>query len=153
RNGGVDEIGLFNPSYMALHFSKMTYPVHGYFNEMVVHPPVHYEVIALAMRAGFNSYYAEATPTLFMLLLGVALIAFGPFPGPVKIGLLYGLWVSMAFLGPTGQEIFGMRPEGDVEASWMAGLIALESGRLRKWNVPMLFLGALLLTYAGSLHY
>jgi len=153
RNGGVDEIGLFNPPYMALHFGKMTYPVHGYFNNMVVHPPVHYEMIALAMRAGLNSYYAEATPTLLMLLLAVALIAVGPFPGPVKIGLLYGLWVSMAIFGRAGIELFGMRPEGDIEASWMAGLVALESGRLEKWNLPKLFLGALLITYAASLHY
>lgn len=153
RNGAVDEIGLFNPPYMALHFGKMTYPVHGFFTVMVVHPPVHYEMIALAMRAGLNSYYAEATPTLIMLLLGVWLVAFGPFPGPVKIGLLYGLWVSMAIFGRAGIEMFGMRPEGDIHASWFAGLVALESARLDKWNLPKLFLGALLLTYAGSLHY
>ncbi|HEY2844666.1 MAG TPA: hypothetical protein VGJ09_13490 [Bryobacteraceae bacterium] len=153
RNGAVDEIGLFNPPYMAFHFGKMTYPVHGYFNAMVVHPPVHYEMIALAMRLGFNSYYAEATPTLLMLLLGVLLIARGPFPGPVKIGLLYGVGFSVALFGGVGLELFGTRPEGDVAASWLTGLVALESGRLEKWNLRKLFAGALILTYAGSLHY
>ena len=153
RGGGVDEIGLFNPPYMALHFNKITYPMHRQFNNMVVHPPVHYEMIALMMRLGFNSYYAEATPTLFMLVLAVLLIAFGPFPGPVKIGLLYGVWVSMTIFSRASIEMFGMRPEGDVAASWLAGLVALESARLEKWNLKKLFLGALLLTYAASLHY
>jgi len=34
RDGDVDEIGLYNPTYMAVHYGKMTYPAHGYFTSM-----------------------------------------------------------------------------------------------------------------------
>ena len=68
RQGWVDEIGLFNPTYMNVHYGKISYPVHGYFDSMVVHPPVHYKMIAAFMSRGFTYYYAQATPTLLMCL-------------------------------------------------------------------------------------
>ena len=153
RHGGIDEIGLFNPTYMALHYGKMTYPVHGYFDAMVVHPPVHYEAIAILMRLGLSLYYAQATPALLMLFLCIWLIVRGPFTGPVKIGLLYGIWVSVAIFGKIGIEMFGMRPENHLGAAWLAGLVALESARLEKWNLKLLCGGTFLLTYASGIHY
>ena len=167
RQGGDDEIGLFNPTYMDLDYGKATYPVAGFYDSMPVHPPIHYKIIAAFMRAGMTLYYAQATPTVLLLLLCVGLIVTSRFSSPVKIGFLFGLWLSYAFFskpgtelfrhGPVGEgwvlELFGMRPEGDVGAGWLAGLLALESGRQRDWSLPKIFLGALLLTYAASLHY
>lgn len=153
RGGSVDEIGLYNPSYMFAHYGTMTYPIYGYYDAMFVHPPVHYLLIGLLMRLGMTLYYAQATPTLLMALLCVWLIARGPFSAPVKIGFLYGLWVSMAAFTRFGLELFGMRPEGDLGAAWLAALVLLESGRLRNWNPRQLFAGTLLLAYACSLHY
>jgi hypothetical protein len=167
RQGGGDEIGLFNPTYMDLNYGKATYPVYNFYHSMPVHPPVHYKVIAMFMRCGFTLYYAQATPTIMLLLLSVWLIVRGQFPSPVKIGFLFGLCLSYVFfckarieLGANepvgygaGMELFGMRPEGELGAAWMAGLLAFESGRQDHWNLPKLFLGSLLLTYAASLHF
>lgn len=153
RTGDIDEIGLYNPTYMYVHYGKMTYPVHGFFDKMIVHPPVHYALIGILMRSGFPLYYAEATPTLVLALLCVWLTVRAPFTAPVKIGLLYGLWISMAVFARFHIELFGMRPEGDVGVAWLAGLILLESGRLNAWNPVELSAGAFLLAYACSLHY
>ncbi len=153
RGGSIDEIGLYNPTYMFAHYGTMTYPIYGYYNAMFVHPPVHYLLVGILMRLGMTLYYAQATPTLVMVLLCIWLIVRSPFTAPVKIGFLYGLWVSMAAFSRFGLELFGMRPEGDLGAAWLAALVLLESGRLRNWNPKELFAGTLLLAYACSLHY
>lgn len=167
RQGGGDEIGLFNPTYMDVNYGKITYPVYNFYHSMPVHPPVHYKVIAMFMRSGMTLYYAQASPTILLLLLSVLLILRSQFPSPVKIGFLFGLGLSYVFfckagieLGANepagygaGMELFGMRPEGELGAAWMAGLLALESGRQDAWNLPKLFFGSILLTYAASLHF
>ena len=144
---------MFNPSYVDLHYGKVTYPIYGYFEGMVVHPPLQYKIIGTLMRWGFSYYYAEGTPTLLMSLVAVVLIILGPFRAPVKIGLLCGLASVIAVFGNSNTELFGMRPEGHLNAVWMAGLIALESGRLLKWNLKWLGAGAFLVSYASGLHY
>ncbi len=153
RTGGGDEIGLLNPTYMAVHYGKMTYPVYNFFNSMPVHPPVHYELIALFMRAGMTLYYAQATPTVILLLLCIVLIVTSQFSTPVKIGLLFGLWLPYACLLALGGECFGMRPEGNLNAAWLAALLLLESGRQANWNPPRIFTGAFLLTLAAGMQY
>jgi hypothetical protein len=156
RNGHMDELTFYNPSYMISHFGKWTYPGYAhrtYFADPVItHPPLHVGLIGLLGRIGFTYYYAEATPTVFFFLLGILLILHGPFPAPVKLGLLF----SIAFLMLTGETFalfFGTRPEGELHAAWFAALILLESGRLDSWSHPKLFAGAFLLTWASGLHY
>jgi len=151
--GSVDEIGLFNPTYMDLHFGKATYPIYGYFDTMVVHPPMQYKIIAAIMRRGLSYYYAEATPTVLLSLAAIVLIAISSFPAPVKIGLLFGIVGPIAIFATEDFELFGMRPEGHLNAAWLAGLIALESGRIMNWDWKRLSLGAFLMTYASGLHY
>ncbi len=48
----IDDIGLFNPVYMYVHYGKFTYPTYGAFQEMVVHPPTHYLVLAWLTKLG-----------------------------------------------------------------------------------------------------
>jgi hypothetical protein len=82
----------------------------------------------------------------------VAAIVRSVFPSPVKLGLLF----SIGFLATTGETItlcFGTRPEGEVQAAWLLGLVLLESGRLDHWNRLRLFAGALFLTWASGIHY
>lgn len=153
RQGGVDEIGLFNPAYVDLHYGRMAYPIYGDFDAMVVHPPLHYKIIAAFMRRGRTHYYAEATPALLMLLFGIVLVVCSSFPAPIKMGLLCGLAAPIAVFARLGMELFGMRPENHLNAAWLAGLIALESARLANWNLKGLFAGAFLLTYASGIHY
>jgi len=153
RIGGSDELGLYNPTYMDVHYGKMTYPIYGFYDSMPVHPPIHYKAIAAFMRAGLTLYYAQATPTALWLLLCIGLVVSSRLSSSVKIGFLFGICMSYAFLFETGAELFGMRPEGELGAAWLAGLLALETGRQNEWNLPRIFLGALLLTYAASLHF
>jgi hypothetical protein len=156
RNGDMDELTFFNPSYMISHFGKWTYPGYAhraFFDEPVItHPPLHVGLIGLLGRLGFTYYYAEATPTVFFFLLAILVILRGAFPPPVKLGLLF----SIGFLMLTGETFavsFGTRPEGELQAVWLAGLLLLESGRLDNWYHPKLFAGAFLLTWASGLHY
>jgi len=156
RNGDMDELTFYNPSYMVSHFGKWTYPGYAhrtYFDDPVItHPPLHVGLIGLLGRIGFTYYYAEATPTVFFFLLAILVILRGRFPAPVKLGLLF----SIGFLMLTGETFalcFGTRPEGELHAAWFAGLLLLESGRLEDWNHPKLFAGAFLLTWASGVHY
>ena len=156
RNGDVDELMMYNPSYMLAHFGKLTFPTYSYRTfydkPVVIHPPIHTAWIGLLQRAGFTWYYAAPVPAVILLLLGIAAVVAGAFPAPVKLGLLF----SLGFVVSTGEAFFapfGVRPEGEVLAAWFAGLILLEAGRLADWNRPKLFAGALLLTYASGVHY
>lgn len=156
RPVSVDELGLYNPIYMLIQYGKMTYPVHGYFDGMYVHPPVHYAEIGLLMKSGLGLYYAEAVPVLFLVLLNLLLICRGGFPMAVKMGLLFGFYSAAALstdLGASAHSMFGLRPDVHLALAWFAGLVALESGRLDGWSARKLFLGAFLVTYASGIHY
>ncbi len=152
----MDELTFYNPSYMLAHFGKLTYPgyPHGiYFDEPVItHPPVHVGLIGLLGRLGFTWYYAEATPTVVFFLVAIIAIVRGAFPATVKLGLLF----SIGFVMLTGENLatcFGTRPEGELHAAWLAGLVLLESGRLANWNIARLAAGAFFLTWASGVHY
>src|SRR5579872_2411565 len=74
RGSEIDEIGLFNPVYMKLHFGRMTYPIYGHFQSMFVHPPVRYSEVAALMRAGFTLPYAEELiPSLLMIAIAIVI--------------------------------------------------------------------------------
>lgn len=150
----MDELGLYNPAYMVAHYGKLTYPIYGDYEKMpvIVHPPIHVGLIGLLSRLGLTWYYAEGTPTAFLLLLGVWIVARGAFPTPVKLGLLFGVGFLMS-AGNLPVAWFGTRPEGALHAAWFTALLLLESGRLDNWNRGRLFGGAFLLTWASSIHY
>jgi hypothetical protein len=153
RGGGPDELGLYNPSYMVSHYGRVTYPVFSRYDATIIHPPLHTGAIGLLNFFGFTWYYAEATPVVLWFLLAIWVAVRGAFPAPVKMGLLFGIAFLMS-LGPcVGILYFGTRPEGHVEAAWLAGLLLLEDGRLKEWNSPRLFAGALALMWASSVHY
>ena len=152
RGGGPDELGLYNPSYMVSHYGRATYPTFYEYDATIIHPPLHTGTIGLLNLLGFTWYYAEATPVVLWFLLAIWVTVRGAFPAPVKMGLLFGI----AFLMSVGPRVncvyFGTRPEGHVEAAWLAGLLLLEDGRLRGWSPPRLFAGALALMWASCVH-
>lgn len=113
RNGAVDEPGFLNPPYMLAHHGHIafpTYPHNNFFDlPVITHPPVHVMWIGLLWRLGFSVYYAEATPTVLLLLLAIAIILYSPFPEPVKLGWLF----SIGFLAASVETItlcFGFGP-------------------------------------------
>jgi len=156
--GYVDELGLYNPSYMFAHYGNLTYPVYGNFDSVIaIHPPVHVGAIGALARLGFTWYYAEATPAFLWFLLGIVLIVRGPFPAIMKLALLFSIAFLLHGSGPGadgfGFNIFGTRPEGHVQAAWLAGLLLLESGRLENWRKAKLFAGAFALAWGSGVHY
>ena len=153
RGGGPDELLLYNPSYMVSHYIRATFPVCFQYDATIIHPPLHTGTIGLLNLLGFTWYYAEATPVVLWFLLAIWVTVRGAFPASVKMGLLFGIAFLM-FVGPwVGFVYFGTRPEGHVEAAWLVGLLLLEDGRLREWNLPRLFAGALALMWASCVHY
>jgi hypothetical protein len=156
RNGAVDEPGFLNPPYMLVHYGHLTFPTfpHNAFFDLPVmtHPPVHVMWIGLLWRLGLSVYYAEATPTVLLLLLSIAIILGSPFPTPVKLGWLFSIGF-LAASGDTLTDCFGSRPEGEIQAAWFCGLLLLEAGRLGDWDRRRLCAGALFLTWASGVHY
>lgn len=149
RQISYDEAGLFNPVYMLLHYGRMTYPIHGHFDDMVIHPPTHYLMLALWMKLGFSLFHAAAViPILSFLAAGCFLLS-SPFEFSAKIGLLFGAFLAAVVWTPT----LTVRPDVSLALAWIAGLIGLEAGRLANWDPKRLFAGSLFLVYAATLHY
>src|SRR5262249_37656107 len=98
HNDWIDELGLFNPVYMFVHYGKMTYPVYAHFDEMVVHPPTHYALIGGLMKLGLNVYFAESIPSYAFTLLILLLVCRGSFPNAIKLGLLLGIFSAVMLL-------------------------------------------------------
>src|SRR5205814_4785790 len=69
----IDDIGLFNPVYMYVHYGKFTYPTYGSFQEMVVHPPTHYLVLAWLNKLGVPLSYIAAVPPFLLIVLASSL--------------------------------------------------------------------------------
>src|SRR5262245_53847304 len=64
-----DEIGLQNPVYTFYTTGRMTYPMHGHPEFMVVHPPTHYAIVALLMKLGVPMFAASAAPLIVLTLV------------------------------------------------------------------------------------
>jgi hypothetical protein len=154
RAGGVDEMGLFNPVYMKLHYGRMTYPIHYQPDTMVVHPQLRYAEVAALMSMGMSLFHAESFVFTFLAILILLLVGTGKFQPVVKTGLLFGFLAAVTFNASIHTwSSYGLRPDLQVGAAWFAGLLLLEDGRLRGWDVKRLGLGAFVVTYASGLHY
>ena len=153
RGSEIDEMGLFNPVYMKLHFGRMTYPIYGHFQSMFVHPPVRYSEVAALMRAGFTLPYAEEfMPCL--LTIGIALaIAQARLSRGSKLCLLFGYFAALGWMSSIDDSLRTLRPDQQLALAWFFALVLLQDGYLREWNLPRLFLGSFFLTYASGLHY
>ena len=153
RNVDVDEAGLLNPPYMYARYGHIAYPVYGYPDAMVVHPPLHAWLIGYLWKHGVTLYYAEAfVPALLVFLIFIAVLT-APFPSILKLALLFGIAVPFAQAFHIYFPTFGTRPETHVYAAWFLGLVLLEAGRLSGWETKRLFLGSFFVTYASGVHY
>jgi hypothetical protein len=149
RSISFDEAGLANPSYMLLHYGRITYPIHGQFDGLVVHPPTHYLGIALLMNLGLGLFHAAAVMPVLCFAAAGFLLLFSRIAFPARFGLLFGIYLG-AVIWTSTQTV---RPDLSLALAWIAGLIALESARLADWNPNRLFVGSVLLGYAAVVHY
>jgi hypothetical protein len=150
RTPFFDEVGLHNPIYMAMHYHRMTYPIHGHVHDMVVHPPLHYQIVAWLGRAGLPLFTAAGVPLCVLAALALTTICRGPFPSAVQLGMILGVFQA-AFLW--NRWPCTLRPELHLALAWFTGLVVLESARSSGWTWGKLGLGGFLLAYASGIHY
>jgi hypothetical protein len=152
REPTFDEQALFNPIYVFLKTGHMSYPVYPTANSasgMFVHPPTHYFLIAVLMWiSGLPVMAAAIVPVLLWLSIAALVLTTARFSAAAKVALLVGLATVVIWPDP-----FFIRPDVDVAAAWIAGLIVLESGRVSGWDPLRLAVGAVLLALASALHY
>jgi hypothetical protein len=144
-----DETGLHNPIYTYLTTDHMTYPMHGYFDFMVVHSPTHYFSIALIMKAGLPLLFSSAVLLWILTVLLTAIIYTGRFSFIASISLLLGFFTAIYIWS----EFYTIRPDLMVTAAWFVGLVTFQAARNNVWSLWRLFLGSLLLVYAACSHY
>jgi hypothetical protein len=146
----LDALGLFNPVYTALKTGHTTYPIYGYPSDMVVHPPTHYWILAQIMHVtGLSGQAAALVPVAFWVAVAAFVIASSRWRVTVKAGLLLAMWFAIViFAFPNF-----IRPDIHVAAAWIAGLVALETGRVGAWREWRLALGSFALALASMLHY
>jgi len=148
RDIGPDDGGFLNPVLEYVHNGHVVYPAHGYPHSMPVHPPVHYWLGGVLMKAGLRFYPAMASLPLLFGLIAVVAITISPFSDVLKLGFLVG-----TFLPTFALNYLNLRPEPESCMAWIAGLVLMESGRLLNWEPRRLALGSLLVAYASGLHY
>lgn len=158
RSIAADEVGLYNTIYTFLNSGILAYPAHGYPDSMIVHPPVHYLMIALFIKLGMNTHFAFGTPPILFAIICVIAVVTSPFRTSIKSGILIAIPVTLFLftidpIGEFDKWILFLRPEQTLTYAWFAGLIFLESARVEKWNTVKICLGGLLLSYASVLHY
>ena len=144
-----DEIGLHNPIYMYLNYGRMVYPVHGHFDDMTVHPPTHYLVIATLMRLGFGLFHAAAVVPCLLFITLCVLLYRSAYPFSLKTSILAGVFLGALVWNQT----YTIRPDVEMALAWITGLIAMECSRQSDWEPKRLFLGSFLLAYASAVHY
>jgi len=150
----IDTLGLYNPIYTFLNFGKMTYPIYGFPDSMIVHPPIYYYSIALFLALGIGMNYAISAPVILLFLVCIFAIVTSPFRPAIRCGALLALPITLELLTNLNYYVYSLiRPDFCLALAWFAGLIFLESARNENYNTRKLFLGAIFLTYASILHY
>jgi hypothetical protein len=156
---GIEELGVFNPPYVFARLHQLAFPAFGVgqpasFDRLYVHLPTHYAMIGALMRAGVSLYYAEVMPAFGFIVACLVLICVLPGRPGEKLGFLFGFGSALGlFVCFQMDFFFHLRPDAHMAMAWFAGLLLLENGRRREWATTWLLAGALVSTYASTLHY
>jgi hypothetical protein len=144
-----EEVGLYNPVYMLLETGRMTYPAHGAYDGMYVHPPVHYLVIAALQWLGVDLIHAAGIPPTLLLMLHCMNLLTSKFSTGEKVAFalvpvaVLAMWVSFQTV----------RPELHLTIAVLTGFFLLEAGRIADWQRTRLVLGASLVAIGSAMHY
>src|SRR5207237_7061242 len=66
-----------------------------------------------------------------------------------KVGFYFGIAAGVVAWG----GVWFLRPDDRLAITFLAGLLALETGRLAGWKLGRLFFGAVLVCISATLHY
>ncbi|MFN8287044.1 MAG: hypothetical protein U0V74_09845 [Chitinophagales bacterium] len=145
----TDGLSLFNPVYTFAVYGKMAYPAYGYFNNMPVHPPLHYAVLGILYKSGLNYDFMVKLPVFAGYILCVVFACVSRLKTMEKAAVLLTLFYVACLFNPD----VNIRPDYSLTVLWFAGLLALENARSRVWSTPWLIVGSLLIAIASTLHY
>jgi hypothetical protein len=145
----ADELSLFNPVYMLLHYGRLVYPAHGYFDCMVVHPPLHYLTIAFFYKFTSNIVFARSLVYLppFLILLFTLFKVKLSFPW--KFAFVGSVFTTLYVL----DYYYGTRPTLCLALYWFNGWILIEAAKQNSWKTCYLIIGSFLIGLASVLHY
>ncbi len=143
-----DSLSLFNPVYMYSVYGKMVYPVHGYFDNMPVHPPTFYLIQGLIFNITASKFFAFLLPLLTITLLYFISVIVSPIPKTDKI-----LWIApLCILIVNFNGTISTRPDFFLLIVFVTGLFYLELFKKAE-NKYLALLGILFLSFASILHY
>lgn len=150
---GFDDQGLFNPIYLFSHAGNVTYPIYpfpGSTEAYFVHPPGDAVVVgAFQWLTGWPGMASGIGSLLAFVFIALGLTAWSRFSFPAKVGFCVGIAAGVVAWG----GVWFLRPDDRLAISFIAGLLALETGRLAGWSLWRLFLGAGLVCISATLHY
>jgi hypothetical protein len=149
RHTTFDEAILSSVVNMIINVGELTYPAHSYPDAMVVHPPVHYLIVAWFTRLGPPVYQAAAIPLVIWALVLVASLWKARFSFGLKLVILFSFYSALIVWGFYGP----LRPDLHLVAAWFCGIVLLGSAKVAGWSLSRLFVGTLALTFASTLHY
>lgn len=107
----IDEIGLYNAVYEIAKSNHFAYPAHGWPDSMVVHPPLHYLLVAVLNKI-LPLYYAEALPSILILVIAIFTLTmiretYVYLTLLVSLNAIFLVWSEFSLFTPT----FSLRPE------------------------------------------
>lgn len=150
---GFDDQGLFNPIYLFSHAGNVTYPIYpfpGSTEAYFVHPPGDAVVVgAFQWLTGWPGMASGIGSLLVFVFIALGVTAWSRFSLPAKVGFCAGIAAGVVAWG----GVWFLRPDDRLAISFLAGLLALETGRLAGWSLWRLFLGAGLVCISATLHY
>lgn len=142
----TDSLSLFNPVYMWANYGKLVYPVHGYFDNMPVHPPLYYYIQSVFFSITHDKYLASTIPIYAIFVYLFSAICFSYNNMQTKI-----IWVLpiLFLLSYVFQKV---RPELFLTLTFYTGIWHLQNS-IKNKSILNLFLGSFFLSITSTLHY
>ncbi len=142
-----DSLSLFNPVYMYANYGKLVYPIHGYFDNMPVHPPLFYKIQGFIFKCSDSQYLAYKLPVLLLFLYFFFLVVLSKFSSSEKI-----IWIA-SFLLILFFEIPGQRADFFLTMCFVTGIFHLEYARRGFFETVNILIGSVFMSLASVLHY
>jgi len=147
----VDPLGLANPVFQQLKYGAISYPIHGFDNAMVVHPPFFYWMVAFLHMLGVPFKFAIGAPAFIAFVILLKVLSSSPFLSfREKVLLPLGIPVAASVMGSNAAAL---RPDLPAFCFLASGALILALAYREQWGAQKTFLGTTLLVVGANLHY